>query len=83
MIIFYRQPSWSNTFGVTREQRTVSDVLQGAVQHHNSFKTDSSSTVRISSVSEAFNIVLDGRRVNSFGYSSFFKHNGVMNPLSS
>ena len=75
--------SWCNSFRISGEQRSVSDVLQSTIQHHHSFKSNSSSSVRVGSISETFDVVLDSCRVDSLENSSFLEQLWFMNPLSS
>ena len=74
--------SGSNSLRVTREQRWVTDVLEAAVKHHNSFKTESTSTVRIGTVFHGLEVVVDGLGVNSLLNCSLFQENWVVNTLS-
>jgi hypothetical protein len=73
--------SRGNSLGVTGEQGCVSDVLESQVEHNHSFEADSSTSVRVGSVFEAVDVVLDGLRVNSALLSSLLQDIGVMNPL--
>lgn len=82
-MIFMICASWGDSFGVSGEQRSISDVFQSAVQHNHSFETDTSSTVRIGSVFEAFDVVLNSCRVDSLEDSSLFKHFWFVDSLSS
>lgn len=71
------------SFGVSREQGTVSNVFKTTIQHHNSLQSNTSSTMRESSIPKAVDIVLNCLRYDSTFNSSFFENFWVMNSLSS
>lgn len=71
-----------DSFRISWEKRSVSDVLQPTEQHNDSFESNSSSTVWIGSVFETVNIIFNSFWINSFSNSSLSKDNWVMNSLS-
>jgi len=79
--IIYRIISWGDSLWISGEERSVSDVLKTAEQHDDSFKTNSSTTVWVSSVFEAVNVVFNSFRVNSLGNGSFSEDDWVVDSL--
>ena len=73
--------SGSNSFGVSWEQGSISNILKGTIKHDNSFKTNTSSSVREGSVSEAVNVVFDCAWVDFAFDSSLLKNLRVMDSL--
>lgn len=51
--------SWGDSFRVTREQRSIADVLQATVQHYDALQTDTSAAMGICSVLETLDVVFD------------------------
>ena len=75
--------SGGDTFGVTREQTWVTDILEVAVEHDHSLKSDTSSTMRVGSVPEAVDVVFQGDGVKPLSNGSLFHKLWVVNSLSS
>jgi hypothetical protein len=73
--------SRGDPFGVSGEQRCVSNVLECAVQHDYSFQTDASAAVGVGAVAEALNIVVDGGWVDALRDGSLPQHFGVVDTL--
>jgi len=82
-IIINRHFSGSYSFRISWEKRGVSDVFQSTIKHDNSLKSDSSSSVGISPVFEALDIIFDCFGIDSLLDGSFFKNYWVMDSLGS
>lgn len=74
---------WSDSARVSWEHRSSSNVAQGAVEHDDSFKTDTEASVRISTVFETVNVILDSLNLDSLVFSSLGKEIWLVDSLSS
>lgn len=68
--------------GVSGEEAGVSNIIEVAVKENDSLETDSTSTVRISTVSHGINVVLEKVRVKSTFDDSLGERSRVVVSLS-
>jgi hypothetical protein len=68
--------------GVSGEEAGVSNVVEVAVKENNSLETDSTSTMRISTISHGINVILKKGRVESTFNDSLGEGSRVVVSLS-
>lgn len=72
----------SDSLGISREQSTLSNVTQSAVEHDDSFETDTDTTVGVSTVFERFDVIFNGIDLNAAFSSSLGQEFRIVNSLS-
>ncbi len=70
---------WSKSLGVSREHASTTNVVQVQEELHDTFQTNTASTVWGSTELEAVQVGLDSIDFNAQGLGSALKHVGIVN----
>ena len=74
--------SWGKSVGVSGEETGVSNVVEVAVKENYSLETDTTSTMRISTVCHGINVVLEKTGVKSTFNDSLGERSRIVVSLS-
>ena len=73
----------SESVGISREHRGLPDVVESQVKHSDSLQTNTTPTVRRSTIGEGLNIAFYGGHVQTARFCSLRQKVWVVNTLSS
>jgi len=71
-----------DTLGISREHAGIANISQIAEQHDHTFQADTTSTVRVRTVAEAFDVIFNSHWVNAAFHGTFLQHLRIMDSLS-